>query len=181
MLPPASRLGRHGALGEIHHVVGVRYAGAIGGGPLAAGHLELLLVAKGYLAFKREEAVWMTMVFSNEAGRLGANWVNSAGKRSVRSQEHWRLSGTTPAPQRPWCGRKAYLLDSHVLLWWWFDRQRLPEGVLALHSDAETSVVVSSASVWELSIKHHLGKLPELQPVITDLLAMLRADGFQIL
>ena len=58
----------------------------------------------------------------------------------------------------------GYLLDSQVLLWWWFDPQRLPKGVLALLSDAETPVVVSSASVWELSIKHHLGKLPELQP-----------------
>ena len=75
----------------------------------------------------------------------------------------------------------AYLLDSHVLLWWWFDPQRLPKGVLALLSDAETLVVVSSASVWELSIKHHLGKLPELQPAITDLPALLRADGFQLL
>ena len=73
------------------------------------------------------------------------------------------------------------LLDRHVLLWWWFDPQKLPEGVLALLSDAETPVVVSSASIWELSIKHHLGKLPELQPAITDLPALLRADGFQIL
>ena len=47
----------------------------------------------------------------------------------------------------------GYLLDSHVLLWWWFDPQRLLEGVLALLSDTETPVVVRSASVWELSIK----------------------------
>ena len=55
------------------------------------------------------------------------------------------------------------LLDRHVLLWWWFDPQKLPEGVLALLSDAETPIVVSSASVWELSIKHHLGKLLSAQ------------------
>ena len=59
--------------------------------------------------------------------------------------------------------------------------QRLPEGVLAFLSDVETPIVVSSASVWELSIKDHLGKLPELQPAITDLPALLRADGFRIL
>ena len=53
----------------------------------------------------------------------------------------------------------GYLLDSHVLLWWWFDPQRLPEGVLALLSDAETPIVVSSASVWELSIKQSLSRL----------------------
>ena len=49
----------------------------------------------------------------------------------------------------------GYLLDSHVLQWWRFDPQRLLERVLALLSDAETLVVVSSASVWELSINHH--------------------------
>jgi PIN domain nuclease of toxin-antitoxin system len=53
----------------------------------------------------------------------------------------------------------GYLLDSHVLLWWWFDPQRMPEGVLALLSNLETPIVVSSASVWELSIKHQQGKL----------------------
>ena len=42
-------------------------------------------------------------------------------------------------------------------------------------------MVVSSASIWELSIKHHQGKLPELQHAITDLPSLLRADGFQLL
>ena len=59
----------------------------------------------------------------------------------------------------------GYLLDSHVLLWWWFDPQRLPEGVLALLSDAETPIVVSSASVWELSIKQSLSRLFWSQPI----------------
>ena len=53
--------------------------------------------------------------------------------------------------------------------------------MLALLSDAETTVDLSSVSVWELSIKHHQGKLPELEHAITDLPALLRADGFQIL
>ena len=48
----------------------------------------------------------------------------------------------------------------------WFDPQRLPEGVLALLSDAEPPIVDSSASVWELSIKHHQGKLPELEQLL---------------
>ena len=48
------------------------------------------------------------------------------------------------------------LLDSHVLL-----------------------VLVSAATVWELSLKHHQGKLPELEQAIHDLPGLLRADGFQ--
>ena len=66
----------------------------------------------------------------------------------------------------------GYLLDSHVLLWWWFDPQRLPEGVLALLSNPETPIVVSAASVWELSIKHHQGKLLELEQLL-----MITADS----
>ena len=60
-----------------------------------------------------------------------------------------------------------------------FDRQRLPEVMLALLSNVETPLVLSSASVWELSIKHHQGMLLEFQHAITDLPALLRAGGLQ--
>lgn len=72
-----------------------------------------------------------------------------------------------------------YLLDSHVLLWWWFDPERLSQAVLTLMRDPATTVLVSAATVWELSLKHHEGKLPELAQAIGDLPALLQADGFQ--
>ena len=75
----------------------------------------------------------------------------------------------------------GYLLDSHVLLWWWFDPDRLSNAVLELLSNPSTSVLVSAASVWELSLKHQQGKLPELSGVITDLPGLLQADGFEAL
>ena len=75
----------------------------------------------------------------------------------------------------------AYLLDSHALLWWWFDPDRLSGAVRELLSDPSTPVLVSSASVWELSLKHHQGKLPELNDVIADLPGLLQADGFEAL
>jgi len=74
-----------------------------------------------------------------------------------------------------------YLLDSHVVLWWWFDPDRLSIAVRELLIDPSTSVLVSAASVWELSLKHHQGKLPELNGVITDLPGLLQADGFEAL
>jgi PIN domain nuclease of toxin-antitoxin system len=76
-------------------------------------------------------------------------------------------------------GSMGYLLDSHVLLWWWFAPERLSEAVLRLLTDPTTTVLVSAASIWELSIKHHQGKLPELTQVIDDLPSLLQADGFQ--
>jgi PIN domain nuclease of toxin-antitoxin system len=78
-------------------------------------------------------------------------------------------------------GGNAYLLDSHALLWWWFDPDRLSGAVRDLLSDPATPVLVSAASGWELSLKHHQGTLPELSGAIDDLPGLLRADGFEAL
>jgi PIN domain nuclease of toxin-antitoxin system len=71
------------------------------------------------------------------------------------------------------------LLDSHVLLWWWFDPARLSTAVHALLVDSSSEIRVSAASVWELSLKHQRGKLPELAGAIDDLPGLLQADGFE--
>ncbi|MFO0039375.1 MAG: hypothetical protein ACK522_10595, partial [Synechococcaceae cyanobacterium] len=75
------------------------------------------------------------------------------------------LAGS-PAPMS---GSVAYLLDSHVLLGCWFDPERLSEAVQPLLADLGSSVLVSAATLWELRLKHHQGKLPELEPAIGDL------------
>ena len=50
------------------------------------------------------------------------------------------------------------LLDTHVLLWWIDDSPRLPAGVDDLLT-SEPDVFVSSASIWEITVKQVLGKL----------------------
>ena len=50
------------------------------------------------------------------------------------------------------------LLDTHLLLWWQADDERLSAEARQLILSAE-AVVVSSVSVWEVGIKHGLGKL----------------------
>ena len=72
----------------------------------------------------------------------------------------------------------AYLLDSHVLLWWWFDPDRLSMVVHDAIKDPANPVLVSAATMWELSLKHHQGKLPELEDSMADLPGLLQADGF---
>ena len=73
----------------------------------------------------------------------------------------------------------AHLLDSHVLLWWWFDPARLSDAVHGLLVDPTCEIWVSAASIWELSLQHHHGKLPELAGAISDLPSLLQADGFK--
>ena len=51
------------------------------------------------------------------------------------------------------------LLDSHVFLWWMADDKRLRKDAKALIADADNSLAVSAATMWEITIKKAIGKL----------------------
>ena len=51
------------------------------------------------------------------------------------------------------------LLDSHALLWALGERERLSPTAAAAIAAPENEVLVSAASLWEISIKQELGKL----------------------
>ena len=57
-------------------------------------------------------------------------------------------------------GRMRFLLDTHALLWWLFDDPKLSSTARDLVGDPAHEILVSSASAWEISTKHRLGKLP---------------------
>lgn len=50
------------------------------------------------------------------------------------------------------------LLDTHVALWAIVDSPRLAEHARNLILDPTNSIYISTASVWEITIKHMLGK-----------------------
>ena len=54
---------------------------------------------------------------------------------------------------------KNYLLDSHALLWYFGGNAELPVPARNAIADASNSIFVSIASIWEIAIKHSLGKL----------------------
>ena len=51
------------------------------------------------------------------------------------------------------------LLDSHVLLWYLVNDDRLPQPVKDLLEDPATPVTVSVATLWELMVKALAGRL----------------------
>jgi PIN domain nuclease of toxin-antitoxin system len=69
-------------------------------------------------------------------------------------------------------GAGRLLLDTHVLLWWLVGSPELSDG-LKETIDTELEVYVSSASVWELSIKKASGKLK----LPDDLIDWIRRGG----
>ncbi len=52
------------------------------------------------------------------------------------------------------------LLDTHCWLWLCAEPERFSKATLAELADPETERLLSAASVWEIVIKHGLGKLP---------------------
>ena len=61
-----------------------------------------------------------------------------------------------------------YLLDTHTFFWAVSDVTQLTPKVLTALSDPKAEVFVSSASAWEMSIKHRSGKFPEAALILSD-------------
>ena len=50
------------------------------------------------------------------------------------------------------------LLDTHLLLWAAADDRQLPKAARKMLEDPANSLHVSAASLWEITIKHRLGR-----------------------
>jgi PIN domain nuclease of toxin-antitoxin system len=70
------------------------------------------------------------------------------------------------------------LLDTHVLLWWLSDDEKLAKSAREIIGNSDNEVLVSSASVWEISIKAALGRLEIALDELEDALAV---NGFRSL
>jgi len=64
------------------------------------------------------------------------------------------------------------LLDTHILLWWLADDPAMPVAARAAILDRQSDIFVSTATVWEIAIKHALGRLDfplsEVEGVLAD-------------
>jgi PIN domain nuclease of toxin-antitoxin system len=52
-----------------------------------------------------------------------------------------------------------YLMDTHILLWSFFEAERIPAAVRGLLEDPEKDICISQVSIWEISLKYGIGKL----------------------
>jgi PIN domain nuclease of toxin-antitoxin system len=73
------------------------------------------------------------------------------------------------------------LLDTHALLWWLADPDRLSPAAYGAIEDPGNRVHVSAASGWEIATKVRLGKLPAANELLGDLPELLAGQGFQLL
>ena len=71
------------------------------------------------------------------------------------------------------------LLDTHALIWWLLDAERLPRSSYEAIASIENEVFVSPVNAYEMALKHRLGKLDFVGPVLSDYVAWLDRMGLR--
>ncbi|MBL6985912.1 MAG: type II toxin-antitoxin system VapC family toxin [Methylobacter sp.] len=73
------------------------------------------------------------------------------------------------------------LLDTHAFLWLRNAPEKIPEKVLTAYYDINNDILLSVVSIWEMQIKHQLGKLELGLPLSTLIEEQRINNGLQIL
>lgn len=53
----------------------------------------------------------------------------------------------------------SYLLDTHSFLWSIWQPEKLGQQAVAILENTDNRIIVSSITLWEISLKYSLGKL----------------------
>ncbi len=73
------------------------------------------------------------------------------------------------------------LLDTHILLWSLFETKKLSKEEKQTITDYNQDILVSSVTLWEISIKYSLGKLNLRSIDPGDLPKIIEQTGFEMI
>ena len=71
------------------------------------------------------------------------------------------------------------LLDTHALIWWLEDNQKLGRLARRIIQDDGNDIWISAASIWEISIKASLGRLDVSERFEAELPDEMERSGFR--
>lgn len=71
------------------------------------------------------------------------------------------------------------LLDTHAFLWWTMGDSRLSDTARSFIDNEANSIYVSSATAWEIAIKHQLGKLALPERPLDFVPSRIAVDGME--
>jgi PIN domain nuclease of toxin-antitoxin system len=74
----------------------------------------------------------------------------------------------------------TYLLDTHTLIWFLRRPAALPAAVRALIEDPESTLAISLATPWEMSIKTSIGRL-DAGDIVEDFESIIARGRFNLL
>lgn len=73
------------------------------------------------------------------------------------------------------------LLDTHIFIWYVLNNQRLSNQVRMLIDDADNEILLSTAIIWEMAIKHSTGKLNFSLPFEVFVKQQISLNNFNLL
>ncbi|MBD2667167.1 PilT protein-like [Richelia sinica FACHB-800] len=73
------------------------------------------------------------------------------------------------------------LMDTHTFIWYVTDDSQISNQVLEVINDENNQIFLSIASVWEMGIKHGLGKLSFNVPFETFIRQQMSINDFTLL
>ena len=73
------------------------------------------------------------------------------------------------------------LLDTHAYLWFLAGDERLSLRGRRLIADPDADLLLSAASLWEIAIKHSIGRLPLARPFVDMFPEQLDQDRVRLL
>ncbi len=74
------------------------------------------------------------------------------------------------------------LLDTHAFVWWANDEEdEIGSAAQTIIRSAVNRIYVSAASLYEIVLKHQLGKWSEIDPIARDPVAAATISGFDII
>lgn len=74
----------------------------------------------------------------------------------------------------------TYLLDTHTLIWFLRSPASLPKTIRGLIEDPASTLAISLATPWEMSIKTSIGRL-DAADILDDFESIMTRGGFNLL
>ena len=74
-----------------------------------------------------------------------------------------------------------YLLDTHSLIWFQENNPKIPEQVMAIIQNPDNLILFSQISLFEISIKQKIGKLPTFSATVQEVYQQAINDGFTLM
>src|ERR1700743_573884 len=71
-----------------------------------------------------------------------------------------------------------YLLDTHTLIWFQEDNPKLPVSIVDIIQNPDNTILFSQISLFEITIKQKIGKLPLFLATIEEIYQQAINDGF---
>lgn len=74
-----------------------------------------------------------------------------------------------------------YLIDTQILIWFQLNDSLMKPSILGILNNIENNIFVSDISLFEVSIKSKLGKLPLNLGSVDEIIQVCQLDGFKFL